>query len=118
MKPSISLVALLLAVSSSWAASPRLIPVSDQVRSDVRAAVESHRASEKDEIRRADAAAGRHLTAAERAQLREQVRQQWKPRPQPIRATPADTVLRGVSVPAPDNGRSPAPTARPAAQHP
>ncbi|WP_218668859.1 hypothetical protein [Variovorax sp. KK3] len=51
-----------------------------EVRSEVRDAVEAHRAEKREEVRRQEAAAGRRLTPAELAELRQQVRQQWVPR--------------------------------------
>ena len=54
--------------------------VSDLRRNEVRDAVEAHRAAKREEVRREEAAAGRRLTAAELAELRQQVRQQWTPR--------------------------------------
>ncbi|MET0544580.1 MAG: hypothetical protein ABWZ88_22805 [Variovorax sp.] len=48
-----------------------------QQRSELREAVESHRSAKRDEVQRDEAAAGRRLTAAERAELREQLRRQW-----------------------------------------
>ncbi|MDM0112511.1 hypothetical protein QTI66_10145 [Variovorax sp. J22R133] len=107
MRILLSLVVLALATPWSWAASPRPIPVSEQVRSDVRDAVEAHRASQKDDIRRADAAAGRHLTAAERTQLRDQLRQQWtSQQPQSARTMPSQAPLRRSGGPALDNVRA------------
>ena len=45
-------------------------------RDDVRRTVEGHRAAQREEVRREEAAAGRRLTPAELAELRKQVRQQ------------------------------------------
>lgn len=52
-------------------------PTANQVRAEVRKAVEAHRAQERDDIRREEAEVGRRLTPAERAELREQIRYQW-----------------------------------------
>jgi hypothetical protein len=76
---------LLLCCSLSVAAEPwGFIRTSDQRRSEVsgeaRKAVEAHRAAKREEVRREEAAAGRRLTPAELAELRQQVRQQWMPR--------------------------------------
>lgn len=63
-----------LAVSAEPARVER--PGSDQ-RPDVRAAVETHRASRLEEVRREEVMADRRLTAEQRAELREQLRRQW-----------------------------------------
>jgi hypothetical protein len=55
------------------------LKVGDTRRSEVREAVAAHRAAQRDEIRREEAAAGRRLTAAELFELRQQVRRQWTP---------------------------------------
>jgi hypothetical protein len=74
----ILLAPLTLAAPAAWAAgTTRSAPTAEQVRMEVRKAVEAHRAQERDDIRREEAEVGRRLTAAERAQLREQVRYQW-----------------------------------------
>ena len=66
-----------LALASSVALAAGAAPTAEQTRLEVRRAVEAHRAQQRDDIRRQEAAAGRRLTAAERAELREQVRYQW-----------------------------------------
>jgi len=67
-----------LTAPAAWAAgTTRTAPTAEQVRSEVRKAVEAHRAQERDDIRRQEAEIGRRLTPAERAELREQVRYQW-----------------------------------------
>ena len=86
MKPAfLSSSVLLLCCSLSAQAEPwGFIRVGDQrrseVRNEVREAVEAHRAAKREEVRRVEAAAGRRLTPAELAELRQQVRQQWVPR--------------------------------------
>jgi len=72
-------VPLALAGSAVWAANGATAgtPTADQVRKEVRRAVEAHRAQERDDIRREEAEVGRRLTPAERAELREQIRYQW-----------------------------------------
>ena len=71
-------VPVALAASPAWAASGTAgAPSADQVRKEVRRAVEAHRAQERDDIRREEAEVGRRLTPAERAELREQIRYQW-----------------------------------------
>lgn len=67
-----------LAASTVWAATGTSgTPSAEQVRKEVRRAVEAHRALERDDIRREEAEVGRRLTPAERAELREQIRYQW-----------------------------------------
>jgi len=65
----------------AWAVAGggEFLRVGDSRRSEVREAVAAHRAAQRDEIRREEAAAGRRLTAAELHELRQQVRAQWLP---------------------------------------
>lgn len=49
-------------------------------REQVREAVMAHRASEHEQIQRDEAMAGRRLTAAERSELRAQLRHEWSQR--------------------------------------
>ena len=92
-------------------ASPNgLTPVNQQRRREMRTAVSEHRASQWEEVRREEAAAGRHLTAAELAQLREQVRQQWATRTEAIRFAESQPVERMVQVP--ESGAAQAPAKR------
>ena len=72
-------VPLALAACPVWAANGTAAgtPTAEQVRKEVRRAVEAHRAQERDDIRREEAEVGRRLTPAERAELREQIRYQW-----------------------------------------
>ncbi|MBS0454048.1 MAG: hypothetical protein JSS14_22325 [Proteobacteria bacterium] len=74
-------VPVALAASTVWAANGTAgagaAPTAEQVRKEVRRAVEAHRAQERDDIRREEAEVGRRLTPAERAELREQIRYQW-----------------------------------------
>ncbi|MGI4777053.1 MAG: hypothetical protein ACRYGA_02870 [Janthinobacterium lividum] len=51
----------------------------DPQRNEVRSAVASHREAQQEEVRREEQVAGRRLTPAELAELRNQVRQQWSP---------------------------------------
>ncbi|KWT85177.1 hypothetical protein APY03_3980 [Variovorax sp. WDL1] len=77
-----STAALLLCASlPAPADSSGFIRVSDQRRNEMRDVVEGHRAAKREEVMRHEAAAGRRLTPAELAELRQQVRQQWVPRP-------------------------------------
>ncbi|MDM0103819.1 hypothetical protein QTH97_02665 [Variovorax sp. J22R24] len=81
MKFNAPILSLLLASSCLpvLAGSPGFVLVTDQRRTELRGAVEAHRATNRDEVRREEAAAGRRLTPAELAELRQQVRQQWSP---------------------------------------
>ncbi|MDB5825916.1 MAG: hypothetical protein JWQ73_136 [Variovorax sp.] len=109
--PTLPLLAALLCVCvPAMAAQDGLVAVSQQQHSsDLRDAVEAHRASQREEVRREEAAAGRRLTAAELAELREQVRQQWAVRTevvrsaesQPVEGMVASPESRAVQVPAP-----------------
>jgi hypothetical protein len=77
-----SSLVLLLWGSLPAAAEPwGFVRVGDQRRNELRDSVEAHRAAKREEVRRQEAAAGRRLTPAELAELRQQVRQQWVPRP-------------------------------------
>lgn len=82
--------------------------MSEQRRSDLRDAVEAHRASQREEVRREETSAGRRLTAAELAELRAQVRQQWAPRSDDIISVQSTGTTRVNSTPAP-RGTLPAP---------
>jgi len=80
---------------SPWAMAGEFLKVGDSRRNEVREAVAAHRAAQRDEIRREEAAAGRRLTAAELFELRQQVRGQWTPP-----GTPARTMNSAESQPA------------------
>jgi hypothetical protein len=76
---------LFCAFPSFWAASdtPRtagVVQIGGAHRDDVRRTVQNHRATQRDEMRRGEAVAGRRLTPAELAELRSQIRQQWAQR--------------------------------------
>lgn len=72
---------LALGAALPVAASAEFLKVGGPRRDEVRAAVAAHRAEQREEIQHDEAVAGRRLTPAERAQLREQVRSQWSARP-------------------------------------
>lgn len=76
LRPLPALV-LALGAALSLSASAEFLKVSGPRRDEVRAAVDAHRAAQREEVRRDEAVAGRRLTPAERAELREQVRSQW-----------------------------------------
>ncbi|MGJ7541377.1 hypothetical protein [Variovorax sp. LT1R16] len=93
------LPALLIAstCSASWSVPHGILQVGGATRSEVRRAVEIHRASQREEVQRVEAAAGRRLTPSELAELRRQVRQQWTPRYDAPRAV--QPVVSDPSVP-------------------
>ena len=62
---------------TGWAGSFSFMNVNDQRRSD---GSDAQRPSASIGVKRNEMAGGRRLTAAELAQLRQQVRQQWAPR--------------------------------------
>lgn len=76
---SLSAALVFSACPMSWAATG-FLQVGGATRQEVRQAVQAHRASQREEIQREEASAGRRLTPAELAELRSQVRQQWSPR--------------------------------------
>lgn len=90
----------------AWAvAGGDFLRVGESRRNDVRQAVAAHRAAQRDEIRREEAAAGRRLTAAELHELRQQVRGQWTPpgTPAPMNSAesqPAERIAPAPPVPA------------------
>lgn len=70
---------LVFACGPSRAVSGDFFRVGEVRRSEVRDAVAAHRAAQREEVQREEAAAGRRLTAAELFELRQQVRGQWTP---------------------------------------
>ncbi|VTU30319.1 hypothetical protein H6CHR_03373 [Variovorax sp. PBL-H6] len=89
---------MLLCASLPASAEPGgLIRVSDPRRNEMRQAVEAHRAAKREEVMREEAAAGRRLTPAELAELRQQVRQQWVPRPE-SRPEPRPELIRSAEA--------------------
>lgn len=88
MKPPavLALPLLLLAClpGAVVAESAGVLRVSEVHRSELRHAVDAHRAARRAEAQREEAAASRRLTAAELAELRQQVREQWMPRSAPV----------------------------------
>ncbi len=69
---------LLAAIGLAASAEPSgFTRAGSEQRTEVRLAVEAHRAARREEVRREEAMAGRRLTAEERAELREQLRRQW-----------------------------------------
>lgn len=108
MKSTLAALSLLLASLSFplWAGPLGVVHVSEERRNELRDAVEAHRAEKRAEARREEAAAGRRLTAAELAQLREQVRQQWVPRTSIVRSAESQPAERIVPTPMPNDGVS------------
>jgi hypothetical protein len=83
MRSIVHLLPVLLIASASatsWAVPDGIQQIGGTTRSEMRKAVEIHRASQREELQREEAAAGRRLTPSELAELRSQVRQQWTPR--------------------------------------
>ncbi|MDM0086199.1 MULTISPECIES: hypothetical protein [unclassified Variovorax] len=100
MRSIVQLLPVLLIASTSfasWAAPNGILQAGGATRSEMRRAVESHRASQREEMQREEAAAGRRLTPSELAELRSQVRQQWAPRYDAPRAV--EPVVSDPSVP-------------------
>ena len=96
----LALSALLACLSVPAAAEPwGLLRVSDLRRNEVRDAVEAHRAAKREEVRRQEAAAGRRFTAAELAELRQQVRQQWTPRQEIVHSAESQPAERMATTP-------------------
>lgn len=81
MRPTFSALPLVFvfACGPSQAVSGDFLRVGEVRRSEVRDAVAAHRAAQREEVQREEAAAGRRLTAAELFELRQQVRGQWTP---------------------------------------
>jgi hypothetical protein len=106
MKSPLLLSSILLAsLAFPVAAEPwGFMRVGDLRRNELRDAVEAHRASKREEVRREEAAAGRRLTAAELAELRQQVRQQWAPRQDVIQSAESQPAERMVTTPLSNGG--------------
>ncbi len=68
-------------------------------RNEARSLAEAHRAGQREEVQRVEAAAGRRLTPAELAELRQQVRQQWEPRQELVRSAQSQPAQRLVTTP-------------------
>jgi len=73
----------LAAVATPAMAGSEWLRVSEPSRAEMRRAVAEHRVEQSDQIRADEAMAGRRLTPAERAELREQVRSEWASRNDP-----------------------------------
>jgi len=106
--PSSALPLLLVcACGSAWAVSGDFFRVGEVRRSEVRNAVAAHRAAQREEIRREEAAAGRRLTAAELFELRQQVRGLWTPPSAGILANSAESQPAERIAPAPTSAARP-----------
>lgn len=101
MKPNKFALPFLLTMFclTGWAGSFNFLKTNDQRRIDVRDSVVAQRPTTGADVKRNEVAGGRRLTAAELAELRQQVRQQWAPR-QEI-ATSAESQPAERIVPAP-----------------
>lgn len=90
--PSLVLALSLMATSLSATAAAQALGQdlprrkAPATREQVREAVNAHRAAEQEQIQRDEAIAGRRMTPAERAELREQLRQGWAQRAVPVSA--------------------------------
>jgi hypothetical protein len=85
---------------SGWAGSFNFLKVNDQRRVDVRDSVYAQRSTTGTDVKRNEVAGGRRLTAAELAELRQQVRQQWSPRQEIANSTESQPAERIVPAPA------------------
>ncbi len=89
------LLFLALCVPIGAVAEP-FFPTGGARRHELREAVEAHRISGREQIQRDEAVAGRRLTPAERAELREQLRRQWLAAssiPPPPETQPAERIV-------------------------
>ncbi|RZI95404.1 MAG: hypothetical protein EOP78_06665 [Variovorax sp.] len=91
------------AAQGSW------MQLSDQRRNELRDSIEAHRATQREEVRREETQAGRRLTPAELAELRQQVRQQWVPRSDVIHSADSAVPERTTQLVAPRVAPPPAP---------
>jgi hypothetical protein len=82
---------------TGWAGSFSFMNVNDQRRND---GSDVQRPSASIDVKRNEMAGGRRLTAAELAQLRQQVRQQWAPRQDVATSAETRTVDHIAPVPA------------------
>ena len=98
-----SLCVPVAAAQGSW------MQMSDQRRNELRDSIEAHRASHREEVRREETQAGRRLTPAELAELREQVRQQWVPRSDVVHSADSTGPEARVQVVVPRSMPPPAP---------
>ena len=87
---------LLISCATPWVAAEPSGSTGGARRHELREAVEAHRSSGHEQIQRDEAAAGRRLTPAERAELREQLRRQWMAAtaiPVPLETQPAERIV-------------------------
>jgi hypothetical protein len=110
MKSTVLALSVVLSCLSVPAAAEAwgFLRVGEPRRDEVRNAVDAHRADKREEVRRQEAAAGRRLTAAELAELRQQVRQQWTPRQEVVHSAESQPAERMAPTP-PSTGRVVAP---------
>lgn len=81
---------------SAWAGSFNFLKINDQRRDSV----DAQRPTTGSDVKRNEVAGGRRLTAAELAQLRQQVRQQWAPRQEIAKSAESQPAERIVPAPA------------------
>lgn len=98
---------LVFASGSALAVSGDFLRVGEVRRNEVRNAVAAHRAAQREEVQREEAAAGRRLTAAELFELRQQVRGQWTPPGAGPLMNSAESQPAERIVPAPPPARDP-----------
>jgi hypothetical protein len=81
---------------SVWAGSFNFLKTNDQRRDSV----DAQRSTTGSDVKRNEVGGGRRLTAAELAQLRQQVRQQWAPRQEIAKSAESQPAERIVPAPA------------------
>jgi hypothetical protein len=82
---------------TAWAGTFNFPKINDQRRID---SVEAQRTTTVADVKRNEVAGGRRLTAAELAELRQQVRQQWSPRQEIAKSAESQPAERIVPAPA------------------
>jgi hypothetical protein len=99
MKPNkfALLFALTMFCLTGWAGSFNFPRINDQRRID---SVNAQQSTKGADVKRNEVAGGRRLTAAELAELRQQVRQQWAPRQEIANSAESQPAERIVPAPA------------------
>lgn len=98
MKPNKFALPFLLTIFclTGWAGSFNFLKINDR-RVD---SVDGQRPTTGSDVKRNEVAGGRRLTAAELAELRQQVRQQWAPRQEIAKSAESQPAERIVPAPA------------------
>jgi hypothetical protein len=98
MKPNKFALPFLLTIFclTGWAGSFNFLKINDR-RVD---SVDGQRSATGSDVKRNEVAGGRRLTAAELAELRQQVRQQWAPRQEIAKSAESQPAERIVPAPA------------------